>query len=416
MAGFNRTATTQIESKSSNLVRGTFNFLLISIVTVVVVLSLCGSRSNISYVPLPSDSKVGLYRNITQNKIDAKPTLGDTQNLTNISTIKTIIFWTGFYARPASGWKVKMGEMICGQFKCKLITNQSYYREADAFIFHLRCPSWVKDMKKLLEAGVRLPNQRWILYNRESAAWTKGEELEPAGNYFNWTMGYRRDNSIYIPTAVVNRGQYQDGFDPSKNYLDGKPGHVVVLMSMCNWGGYIPRSKYIDFLKKSGLRIDIIGNCGKKCGSLENCAKIMKTYKFVLAIENSLCDDYVSEKAYLNGFRTGVIPIVVSKANVSDPTIFPPGSFVNALQFSTTAALVEHVNKVGTDPNLYNSYFKWRANWTFTLFSENEGHTQFPDDYFCPLCEKLHTDEKSEIISDLRKWYEQEKCYPFPTK
>ena len=335
----------------------------------------------------------------------------DTSNV----VVKTILFWSGFYTAPASRWTVKMGQVNCGQYVCDLTDNRTRYSASDALMFHQRCPAFVTDMTKLAAESVRPPNQRWILYNREASSWTKGNDLAPAKGLVNWTIGYRRDNDIYIPTAVIKRGQHLDGYDPKKNYLEGKTGHIAVLMSMCNWGGYKPRSDYINLLRRSGLRVDIHGNCGRKCGrDFESCAKVLRTYKFVLAFENSLCDDYITEKAYRNGFGLGVVPVVMSKANVSDPSILPPGSFINGRKFPNAAALVQHINKVGNDPSLYNSYFEWRANWTFTLISADEGHVAFPPDYYCPLCEKLHSDSESKTIQNLQEWFEHEKCEPYP--
>ena len=342
-------------------------------------------------------------------------TLADSGSNVNNRIIKTILFWTGFYAHPASEWKFKVGEFDCGQHRCTLTYNRSRYSESNALVFHHRCPSWAKDMAELVADEPRLINQRWILYNRESVWWGKCEECDGVNGLVNWTMGFRRDDDVSIPTAVVKRGRYLDGFDPNKNYMEGKTGHVAVLMSMCNWGGYKSRSRYITLLKRSGLHIDIHGQCGKKCSN-EDCIKALKKYKFYLALENSLCDDYISEKAYIHGFRLGTVPIVMSKANISDPSILPPGSFIDGLAFPDAAALVKHINTVGSDQKLYNAYFEWRANWTFTMVSENEGHVPYPDDYFCPLCEKLHsTSEPSKSIQDLRQWYEQEKCQPHPT-
>ena len=340
--------------------------------------------------------------------------VGDSSNV-NSRMIKTILLWTGFYTLPASRWMIRMGEFDCGKHRCTLTYDRSQYSESDALIFHHQCRSWVKDMTKLAADEPRLANQRWILYNRESVWWGKCEECNRVNGLINWTVGFRRDDDVYIPTAVVKRGQYLDGFDPNKNYMEGKTGHVAVLMSMCNFGGYTSRWKYIQTLKRSGLHLDIHGGCGKKCAG-ENCFKALTHYKFVLALENSLCDDYISEKAYINGFRVGAVPIVMSKANVSDPSVLPPGSFIDGLTFPNAAALVKHINAVGSDQKLYNSYFEWRANWTFTMVSENEGHVPYPDDYFCPLCEKLHsTSEPSKSIQDLRQWYELEKCQPYPT-
>lgn len=367
---------------SPSFLKGSFTCLLLAVVTITSVLVLFPNRRKYSFQAHLTTIADSIN---TDNLTITLPTgtEGFTSQLTSDGianqAVKTILFWTGFYTGPASRWTAKMGEFVqCGQYRCLLTDDRSKYSVSDALLFHMRCPSYVKDMTTLAAERPRPPNQRWVLYNRESAAWSKGKELIPANGLVNWTMGYRRDNDVFIPTAVIERGQYLDGFDPNKNYMESKSGHVAVLMSMCNWGGYMGRSNYINLLKRSGLHVDIHGHCGIKCGSdFGACGKALKAYKFVLAFENSLCDDYVSEKAYRSGFRLESIPVVMSKANVTDSSVFPPGSFINGLGFPTTAALVDHINNVGKDPALYNSYFQWRANWTFSFMSEDEGHITF---------------------------------------
>lgn len=431
-------------SSSFALLKGSYAFLLLFVIAITLILVLSPDvfslrNSDLSYYdwkrPLPLTSSPphikgphatdnpgsGYHRilfSIPVSNASHEPTQGirtpSEGDDTSYVVVKTILFWSGFYTAPASRWTVKMGHVICGQYVCDLTDNRTRYNTSDALMFHQRCPSFVKDMTKLAAESVRPPNQRWVLYNRESASWTKGRDIAPARDLVNWTIGYRRDNDIYVPTAVIKRGQYLDGYDPKKNYMEGKTGHVAVLMSMCNWGGYKSRSDYINLLKRSGLHVDIQGNCGRKCGDFKSCANVLRTYKFVLAFENSLCDDYITEKPYRNAFALGAIPVVMSKANVSDPSILPPGSFINGRKFPTAAALVQHINKVGSDPTLYNSYFEWRAKWTFSLISVNEGHVTFPPDYYCPLCEKLHSDSESKVIHNLQEWFEHEKCEPYP--
>ena len=328
---------------------------------------------------------------------------------------KVILFWTKYYGSPS--WLVKAGKEKCGRYTCFLTYNKSHYDKASALVFHHRT-DW---LLRLPTDRPRIPWQRWVLYNRESSWWgPKGAELSKANDLINWTMGLRGDNDITIPTAKIWKGQFKEGFDPYKNYLEGKTGKVVALMSDCMYHplptGYKSRKKYLEFLTKHGLKIDMYGKCGKSCGeTFSSCAETLKKFKFVLAFENSICDEYISEKPYRNGLQLGVVPVVMSGANLSDPYVLPPGSFIDAGQFSSVTALVAFLEKVGSDPQLYNKYFEWRRDWDFQLISENEGQEDFSNNYFCPLCTRLHESHPPKSIENLRAWFEREKCRPYPT-
>ena len=269
---------------------------------------------------------------------------------------KVILFWTTYYGMGR--WKINAGREVCGQYTCLLTYDKGQYVKANALMFHHRT-DW---LLRLPTDRPRIPSQRWVLYNRESSWWgPKGGQLDKANNLLNWTMGFRKDNDITIPTAIVRKGQFKEGFDPNKNYLEGKSGDVTALMSACIYyphPGYEPRRRYMDFLAKHGLNFDMYGKCGKDCGGkFSACSNVLKKYKFVLAFENSLCDEYVSEKPYRNGLQLGVVPVVMSGANLSDPYVLPPGSFIDAGQFSSVFALVSFLKKVGSDPKLYSKIF-----------------------------------------------------------
>ena len=329
---------------------------------------------------------------------------------------KTILFWTKFYG--SERWNIDAGEEKCGPYTCTLTYDKSIYENASAVMFHHRSSDWLGTLPLNY---TRKSWQRWVLYNRESSWWTpKGDDLNVVNNLFNWTMGFRKDNDITIPTAVISRKQFKEGFDPSKNYLLEKSKLLAGLMSACSYNDHLydSRKLYIKYLEKYGLKLDMYGQCGKDCGNFSSCSKVLKKYKFVLAFENSLCDGYISEKPYRNGLQLGVVPVVMSGANLSDPYILPPGSFIDAEKFGSASALVEFLQKVGTDPKLYNKYFEWQHEWDIQLISENEGQEDFNKDYFCPLCIKLHEDDQPKFIGNFRQWYEQEKCkqYPIPTE
>jgi hypothetical protein len=69
------------------------------------------------------------------------------------------------------------------------------------------------------------------------------------------------------------------------------------------------------------LEFDVIGSselanavlpeiCDKSKSRWECLAFLGQTYKFYLALENSDCDDYVTEKIFMNSYAIGLIPVV----------------------------------------------------------------------------------------------------------
>jgi alpha-1,3-fucosyltransferase len=70
---------------------------------------------------------------------------------------------------------------------------------------------------------------------------------------------------------------------------------------------------------------------------------VEKHYKFYLSFENSVCEDYVTEK-YYNIMKYNLIPVTYNGANMS--LYGPPHSSINALDFNTTEDLVKYLKEV----------------------------------------------------------------------
>ena len=184
----------------------------------------------------------------------------DDEILSNLGIeIKVILFWTNFYGTRS--WLVDPGRVACGEYDCYLSYNRNRSLKASALMFHHRVAGWLNRLPTDLP---RLPEQRWVLYNRESSWWDPvGSVLNKANNLMNWTMGFRKDNDITITTAVVTKGQFEDGFDPNKNYLEGKTGEIVGLMSACTLYGHMlgfeSRRKYMEYIVEHGLKLESVG-------------------------------------------------------------------------------------------------------------------------------------------------------------
>ena len=135
----------------------------------------------------PRNSNVVSFRNISFTDETGEP--------------KIILFWTKFYKYER--WRIDAGDEECGPYVCTLTYDKSLYENASAVMFHHRSSDWLSTLP--LDYP-RKSWQRWVLYNRESSWWTpKGDKVNLVNNLINWTMGFRRDNDITIPTAAIKR-------------------------------------------------------------------------------------------------------------------------------------------------------------------------------------------------------------------
>ena len=154
------------------------------------------------------------------------------------------------------------------------------------------------------------------------------------------------------------------------------------------------------------VEVDIYGKCGKlKCSrtnETECYTRLELDYKFYLSFENSVCEDYVTEK-FFNILQYNVIPVTYSGANFS--AIAPPHSYINTLDFASVSKLSSYLLKVDQDDELYASYFWWKDFYELRK-SRSDGSQAF-----CDMCHALHHDKTTKVYTDLYKWWvTQSKC------
>ncbi|KAL7156101.1 hypothetical protein ABFS83_03G120300 [Erythranthe nasuta] len=86
-----------------------------------------------------------------------------------------------------------------------------------------------------------------------------------------------------------------------------------------------------------------------------HCA--MSHYKFVLAIENTVTESYVTEKLFY-ALDSGAVPIYFGAPNVWD--FVPPHSIIDGTQFSSMVQLASYIKSLANDPVAYAEYHAWR--------------------------------------------------------
>ena len=145
------------------------------------------------------------------------------------------------------------------------------------------------------------------------------------------------------------------------------------------------------------------------------------TIQFYLALENSICADYITEK-FWKVLNYNVIPIVLNGANMS--AIAPKHSYIDIKDFSTFSGatsvnmiyfkyifsiidFAQHIIRVSQDDSLFASYFWWRDYYASPgcdhyVACSSRSYVQA----YCSLCQALHSkNQEQHIISDIYKWW-----------
>ena len=300
---------------------------------------------------------------------------------------KSILLWTTVYGKNDFG---SISEFTaCPYNKCHKTTDRSKLRESSAILFHM----WdLANHKKKDLPPIRLPHQVWILFGRESAAsanFTLYYDVD-----FNATYTFRRDADIFFGHGCYTKSKTVKKSDT--NYAAGKSQLSAWVISNCN--ATSRRDLYIRELCKY-MNVDGFGKCAsKQCSDVEHDAteqdcksRIAKTYKFYLAFENSICNDYVTEKTWLCLFG-GIVPVVLGGKGYTD--ILPPNSFIDVRNFTSPRSLANYLIMLDRNDRLYNLYFKWREN--SKLGCERTA---------CALCKYLHTHTKAKVYEDIGSWW-----------
>lgn len=113
-----------------------------------------------------------------------------------------------------------------------------------------------------------------------------------------------------------------------------------------------------------------------------HCA--MSHYKFVLAIENTITESYVTEKLFY-ALDSGAVPIYFGAPNVWD--FVPPNSVIDGTKFSSLEELASYVKTLANDPVAYSEYHGWRR--CGVLGNYGKARAISLDTLPCRLCEAV---------------------------
>ena len=182
----------------------------------------------------------------------------------------------------------------CLYQNCILTNDQRELVSSDLVLFH--------GQNMPPKPPTKQPGQIWAYFILESPIYT--HKLSSGFlNKFNWTISYRHDSDIpmfygYTFKRNINHSNATIRSTTNRTAQTSKK-LAAFFASNCN-----TQSKWEAYVRdlKKYMPVDSYGECGdKKCDKKDwkKCLELISVeYMFYLAFENSLCQDYVTEKLF----------------------------------------------------------------------------------------------------------------------
>ncbi|XP_028407421.1 alpha-(1,3)-fucosyltransferase 10-like isoform X2 [Dendronephthya gigantea] len=262
----------------------------------------------------------------------------------------------------------------------------------------------------------RKANHEWALFHEESPKNNAILFHEDTIVLFNHTATFRRHSDFPLVTQSLDSIDILEqkpwySLDDKKS--DKNMASVVYVQSSCNAPS--DRDTYVQELMKY-LKVDSLGQClnNKELPqeykdtltfSNKGFYKIVGKYKFTLAFENAICDDYITEKLW-RPLETGSVPIYRGSPSVLD---WMPNnhSVILVDDFSSPQELAEYIKKLDNDDAAYMKYldFKQKGGVTNTRLLKHmkerkwnmvSGESDFLAAFECLVCDRLHENLKRQ--------------------
>jgi hypothetical protein len=222
----------------------------------------------------------------------------------------TILFFNDFFDRPVDT------ECFDDAWPCIFTTDRRLLGRAAAVVFHipsLRRMGWIRKRR----------GQLWVAWSMESEI-NYPALAEPAFmRKFDLVISYRRSTDIWCP-YIPRRHEFEAAL---ARPVPPKTGLVAMFQSAS-----VDKSGRNDFARELMAHIDIhsygrfLNNRALPDGDNGQATKlsVAARYKFCLGFENSIAEDYVTEK-FFDPLLAGSVPVYRGADNVGAfaPTRIP---------------------------------------------------------------------------------------------
>ena len=338
-----------------------------------------------------------------------------------------VLFWTNLHGHK-NWWHLTERPLVrrCGDCSCRFSYDKRELGQSDAVLFEYgknltRLSSENANVRSALGQRVRHwpnlkpttgmnipdvhdPGQYWILYNHEGTIHKKYDiykKIHP--NVFNLSATFKEEADIVLKYGACVPRTTQ--IHQERSTTPERQSRLVLWhVSNCDTS-----SRRMDYVKEMSkyIQVDIRGNCGQSFDTQYNDSRIhfgelpsneilseINMYKFYLSFENTYRDQYITEKVYkILGDKVRVIPVVRGAGPYKK--YLPPGSYVDAADFTSPKNLAQYLHKLDQNSTLYNDYIKARD--THRCYNYFGNTRTWP----CDICKQIYNLKQNGIKKTL---------------
>ncbi|NP_001012535.1 alpha-(1,3)-fucosyltransferase 10 isoform X1 [Mus musculus] len=312
-----------------------------------------------------------------------------------------VLWWS-----PLTGETGRLGQ--CGADACFFTINRTFQHHPMTRAFLFYGTDFNIDSLPL----PREAHHDWALFHEESPKNNYKLFHKPVITLFNHTATFSRHSHLPLTT------QYLEGVDvlkslrylvplQAKNNLRQKLAPLVYVQSDCDPPS--DRDSYVRELM-AYIEVDSYGECLqnrdlpqqlKNPASMDADAfyRVIAQYKFILAFENAVCDDYITEK-FWRPLKLGVVPVYYGSPTIAD-WLPSNRSAILVSEFSHPRELASFIRRLDYDDGLYETYVEWKLKGKIsnqrllTALNEREWGVQdinqdnYIDSFECMVCRRV---------------------------
>ncbi|KAG8454398.1 hypothetical protein GDO86_000862 [Hymenochirus boettgeri] len=271
-----------------------------------------------------------------------------------------LLWWS-----PLTGEKGRLSQ--CGRDTCFFTINRTYYQHPMTKAIMFYGTDFNIDSLPL----PRKFSHEWALFHEESPKNNYKLFHEPTITLFNHTATFSRHSHLPLTSQYLKGLQTLKTIEylvsiERKNELRKNIAAVAYVQSDCDPPS--DRDSYVQELMKY-IAVDSYGEClhnrdlPKQVNSPSSMDDlkfyhILAQYKFILAFENAVCEDYITEKLW-RPLMLGSIPVYFGAPNVEDwlPSI---KSAIIVDRFVDPQELAIYIHTLDKNDTLYMEFLEWK--------------------------------------------------------
>ncbi|XP_053318980.1 alpha-(1,3)-fucosyltransferase 10 [Spea bombifrons] len=271
-----------------------------------------------------------------------------------------LLWWS-----PLTGENGRLAQ--CGRDLCFFTVNRTYLQHPKTKAILFYGTDFNIDSLPL----PRRSYHEWALFHEESPKNNYKLFHEPAITLFNHTATFNRHSHLPLTTQYLESLQSLKSLEyfvtvENKNTLRKRLAPLVYVQSDCDPPS--DRDSYVAELIKY-IAVDSYGECLhnqdlpehlSNPSSMEHTAfyTILAQYKFILAFENAVCDDYITEKLW-RPLKLGAVPVYYGAPNIEN-WLPSNKSAIIVDRFAHPKELAEYIKQLDQNDTLYMEFLEWK--------------------------------------------------------